>query len=56
MKEFVKYTAKERQLMAHKQAEKAKKPYMVRGMPGVVLYLSDEQATKRLDLIPQFSR
>ncbi|GAB4025358.1 hypothetical protein [Spirosoma gilvum] len=56
MREYPKLNAKERQLMARQQAEVAKKPYMVKGLPKTVLYLSDEQATKRLDLIPQFGR
>ncbi|WP_170061194.1 hypothetical protein [Spirosoma aerolatum] len=56
MREQSKLTARERQEVARQQAEAAKKPYLVRGMPKTVLYLSDEQATKRFDLIPQFGR
>jgi|GEM_PF-5273082 len=32
--------------MVRQQAEVAKKPCLVKGMPRTVLYLSDEQATK----------
>ena len=51
-----KLTVKERQLVAHQEMEASKKPYMVRDMPRTILYLTTEQAAKRMDLIPQFGR
>lgn len=54
MKQTQKLTVKERQLAAHQAAEASKRPYLVRGMPNTVLYLTENQATKRTDLIPQF--
>ena len=53
MKQTQKLTVKERQLAAHQVAEANKRPYLVRGMPNTVLYLTEEQATRRTDLIPQ---
>ena len=47
-------SAQERQRAARQQVEASKKPYLVRGMPRTVLFLTLEQAAKRLDLIPQF--
>ncbi|GAB3760344.1 hypothetical protein [Spirosoma pomorum] len=32
----------------------SKKPYLVRGTPDTILYLTPEQAASRIDLIPQF--
>ena len=54
MRETPKLTVKERQQAARQQVEASKKPYLVRDMPRTVLYLTAEQAAKRLDLIPQF--
>ncbi|MBD2753706.1 hypothetical protein [Spirosoma validum] len=51
-----KLTAQERQRIAHQQLEASKKPYLVRDMPRTVLYLTTEQAAKRMDLIPQFGK
>ncbi len=49
-----KLTAQERLRAARQQVEASKKPYLVRDMPRTVLYLTAEQAAKRVDLIPQF--
>lgn len=49
-----KLSAQERLRVARQQVEASKKPYLVRGMPRTVLFLTVEQAAKRLDLIPQF--
>lgn len=51
-----KLTAQERQRIVHQQIEASKKPYLVRDMPRTVLYLTTEQAAKRVDLIPQFKQ
>ncbi|MVM36019.1 hypothetical protein GO755_38760 [Spirosoma sp. HMF4905] len=51
-----KLTAQERQRAAHQQVEASKKPYIAKGMPRTILFLTEEQAAKRSDLIPQFGR
>ena len=56
MSNNLKLTAQERQRMARQQIEASKKPYLVRDMPRTVLYLTAEQAAKRVDLIPQFGQ
>ena len=56
MRDNTKLTAKERQQAARELIEATKKPYLVRDMPRTVLYLTPEQAAKRIDLIPQFIR
>lgn len=33
-----------------------RQPYLVRGIPSTVLYLTSAQAADRVDLIPQFHR
>ncbi|WP_177225785.1 hypothetical protein [Arsenicibacter rosenii] len=51
-----KLTVKERQKAAHQAVEASKMPYLVRNMPKTILYLTEEQAAKRFDLIPQFRK
>ena len=49
-------SAQERQRIARQLIEASKKPYIVKGMPRTILFLTGEQAAKRLDLIPQFGQ
>ncbi|WP_338870698.1 hypothetical protein WBJ53_23450 [Spirosoma sp. SC4-14] len=56
MSEFPRITPKMRKSVALEPIPTDKKPYLVRGMPGTILYMTLEQATKRDDLIPQFIR
>jgi hypothetical protein len=56
MNETTKRPALKDRILAAQQAEASKKPYLVRDMPRTVLYLTPEQAAKRTDLIPQFTR
>ncbi|QMW06423.1 hypothetical protein [Spirosoma foliorum] len=51
-----KLTAQERQRAAHQLAEASKKPYIAKGTTRTILFLTEEQAAKRSDLIPQFGR
>lgn len=51
-----KLTALERQRAAHQLVEASKKPYIARGLSRAILFLTDEQAAKRDDLIPQFGQ
>lgn len=46
-------THKLRQNVPVRPIQADKKPYLVRGMPRTVMYLTSGQAAKRLDLIPQ---
>ncbi|WP_420149222.1 hypothetical protein [Spirosoma sp.] len=55
MKQAPKPTTKDRQRIAQQLIEASKKPYLVQNMPKTVLYLTPEQASKRTDLIPQFT-
>lgn len=50
------FVPKKRPLVSLKAIPSNKRPYLVRGLPGTVLYLNADQAANRLDLIPQFDR
>lgn len=58
MNEYSKKSPKERQQLAaaRQRREALKRPYMVQSLQSTILYLTAEQAAKRLDLIPQFTR